>query len=479
MLVHCLSLEVDQIRVELIEDLACGGQQLDGRAAAPDDVLHSSVFRLSLQLVDVGSRRLSQGADPGVTGNTNDADGVGVAVFDEPADHVFTGIVAFDERGAHDSDALTVDIGFGEATAPQDGNAHRLEVAGVHTRVVDVDRAVGRLRFDTRQNEALRLDGRTEREAIGESDSIDGRVREKPLHRLMFEIPLLLRCRVTRQRRHWPDQRRRPGIEAGIDPLRLLQAAHEEAGANEQHERERDLHDDQGVAQVEPARPARSPGFILECGRDIRIRRLQCGRKPEGDARQQGDRRREEEDRAVHRDVQVHRHRQGRLERHQQPQRPPGQHDTRGSAQRGQHRGFDEELADERAARGAERQPDRDLLAPLLRPGKEEAGQIGTRDEQHQSHNPEQQRRHRLQQPVHERVQRDVAGGQHRQDSTLVRLRECLCQTCRECLQRLIRLLHRHACSEPRFHEHAPTVRRSSWPADPSPISASVIISGA
>jgi hypothetical protein len=46
------------------------------------------------------------------------------------------------------------------------------------------------------------------------------------------------------------------GVEAGADPLRVLQAAEEQAGADQRDERERDLRGHEHVAQAEqPVRP--------------------------------------------------------------------------------------------------------------------------------------------------------------------------------------------------------------------------------
>ena len=78
------------------------------------------------------------------------------------------------------------------------------------------------------------------------------------------------------------------GLEAGIGAHQRDEAANQQAGADEQHERERDLRDDepaQGAMMLSP-RPG-PPRRLGEVFAQIRLSRAQRRDEPERDARQQ------------------------------------------------------------------------------------------------------------------------------------------------------------------------------------------------
>src|SRR5205085_5571648 len=87
-------------------------------------------------------------------------------------------------------------------------------------------------------------------------------------------------------------------LETGINALRLLQAAQEQTRANQQDERQRDLRDDQQIAQAEAprdgtARPRQQRRLILEGSDHVRLRGLQRGREAEDEAGQYRQQQRE------------------------------------------------------------------------------------------------------------------------------------------------------------------------------------------
>ena len=80
-------------------------------------------------------------------------------------------------------------------------------------------------------------------------------------------------------------------IEAGVDVLRRLQRAHEQRGADQQHETDRHLCDDQRAAQTLPRpSPAAAARFLLERVHRVGPRRLQRRREAEDDAGHDRDR---------------------------------------------------------------------------------------------------------------------------------------------------------------------------------------------
>ena len=95
----------------------------------------------------------------------------------------------------------------------------------------------------------------------------------------------LVRCtRKVEAHRH---QRRR--IESDGRRLEVQEAADEERRADEQHERKRDLGDDQRVAEA-GARPAgAAAAALLQAALKVAAHRLQRRRQPEDDAGQERD----------------------------------------------------------------------------------------------------------------------------------------------------------------------------------------------
>ncbi len=75
------------------------------------------------------------------------------------------------------------------------------------------------------------------------------------------------------------------GIEPGIYRHQPEEAAHHQARSDEQHERERDLRDDERVTHTRPrARGRRALPAFLHRLREIRAYCLNRGREPEQDA---------------------------------------------------------------------------------------------------------------------------------------------------------------------------------------------------
>ena len=64
-------------------------------------------------------------------------------------------------------------------------------------------------------------------------------------------------------------------VEAEIDELRLLQAAHAQAGDDQQDERARDLGDDHRAAQALAAGTRRAVPAVVQERPDVRARRAQ------------------------------------------------------------------------------------------------------------------------------------------------------------------------------------------------------------
>ncbi len=229
-------------------------------------------------------------------------------------------------------------------------------------------------------------------------------------------------------RRH---HRRRQGDAGGEHPLRLhqagfdrrqpLQAGDQQAGANQQDHRQRDLTGDQhrartgllpaaglaargalhGLQRIGPRRPPRRPDREQRQGK-------------QGQAGTGGD------------DAQVqHRHMPGGQQRRRQRQQAGDRQRHHGQRQHGAEQGdphrFGQHLAEQAAAAGAQRPPQGPFLAPGLALRQHQAGQVGAGDQQHHGGGGQQQR-HRTPQGGADQF----AQGLHLHAQTFVVIRECL-----------------------------------------------------
>lgn len=110
---------------------------------------------------------------------------------------------------------------------------------------------------------------------------------------------------------------------------------------------------------------------------------MEGGREPEQYAGRQREQRREAEDACVDRDRVVDRDRQLEIGRHEPPEQPVREQQSERSAEDREQDALGQQLADEARPAGAERQPDRDLLAPLVRSGEQQVRDIGAGDQKH------------------------------------------------------------------------------------------------
>ena len=84
----------------------------------------------------------------------------------------------------------------------------------------------------------------------------------------------------------------------------------------------------------------------------------------------------------------------GQQQREQALERPPGEERAGHAAGQRDDQAFGEQLLEQAAAAGADRQPHGDLLRAARRPGEEQVGDVRAGDEQHQSEGGEDDRGH-------------------------------------------------------------------------------------
>jgi hypothetical protein len=181
------------------------------------------------------------------------------------------------------------------------------------------------------------------------------------------------------------------GVEAGIEVDGVAQGAQEEARADEQHERERDLRDDERVAQAEAAQPGRrAAGVVLERRDEIGARGVERGGEAEDEARRERDGEREEQHARVDREIEQRRLFRGE-EAGQQVGRPQRDDEPDAAAREREHDRFRDQLPHEPPARRSEREPDRDLTPPGGGPRQQEVRHVRAGDEQHDADDREQE----------------------------------------------------------------------------------------
>ena len=150
-------------------------------------------------------------------------------------------------------------------------------------------------------------------------------------------------------------------IESRIDRRRPFQRAHEQRGGDDEHDAERDLRDDERVAQPHALRSALGVRFQL--AHHVRSRRMQRGREPESHGGDERQAQREHDGAQVERQgMSIGTGKAGKL-RQQERGHHAREHKTHRAAQEEQQRRLDEHLPHEPAASGADREPHRDFAA--------------------------------------------------------------------------------------------------------------------
>ena len=166
-----------------------------------------------------------------------------------------------------------------------------------------------------RTDERRRVDAGQDRDAF-----------EQPI----VERYLLLRRRVgSRGGQHRADEHaiRR---EAEIESLERDERSQQQAAADEQDQRHRDLENDQRSARAVADRCASAPSAILERRRHVRPRRLQRWDETEHQAGEESQRGGKREHRAIETDLSISdAGRALRRDRHERVDAPEGEHDAR------------------------------------------------------------------------------------------------------------------------------------------------------
>ena len=193
--------------------------------------------------------------------------------------------------------------------------------------------------------------------------------RRQPFDQLLVECRDALRRRVLRRR-----QVEAEGEHAGRGEARILavqrdDAAHQQTGADQQHEGDRQLSDGQRGADPAAANPVRSgAAAFLQVRAGVAARGVECRNDAEEQAGEQGCAKGIRDHLPVDgnvREPREARRRQG-LKQLRAPRRDQ---QARGAADQAEQQALGQHLAQQSTPSGAERRPDRELALPARRRG--------------------------------------------------------------------------------------------------------------
>ena len=190
-----------------------------------------------------------------------------------------------------------------------------------------------------------------------------------------------------------------------------LERPDHQAGANEQHEGQRHLHDDERAARAMTfAARARRASAAAQSGRDVRAGVLEHRNRAEeqaGDARHGEG---EQQDHRVDRDVVEARQIAWR-QRDEHAHRAVREAEPGDAADETEHDALGQQFVRDASAARAERRPNGQLLLPPFCPDEQQVRDVRARDQQHHADRPHQHPEHRsdvanqigLEQPHHRR----------------------------------------------------------------------------
>ena len=172
------------------------------------------------------------------------------ARFDVFADRILAREKLLDELLVHDHHRQRFElVGLLETTALPNGNAHGLEIIRAH----DPHRAVRLLSFgrgmflDVKRTDVVAA---AERKRPRDRDRFDAGNRPEPRHELIEKCDDVFRFRIGRFRQSDACREKTLRPHAGLDVAEARESLNQQAGANEEDQRERHLRHDQGIAHT-------------------------------------------------------------------------------------------------------------------------------------------------------------------------------------------------------------------------------------
>ncbi len=390
-LLHRPHAEDGHFRVELAHEAAHRARHCRRLGVRARDEAHARVRPLRDGEVDDGRGARVEARHLLVADDADDLEGRlvrGELEGHAPAQGVFAVEDARGERLVDDDDGRRVcAVAVVEVSALEERHAHYAEVARAHSAQVRLGPRGGRLR----QAE----DARRARASVAAQGQVahlrraaHARQRRRATQQLVVEGGGLHGVCRARGRKLEGHRQEVLSPEAGVDREHAREALHQQPRAHEEHERERDLGDDEQVAHAARATRAGAARALLHRLLQVGARGRERGREAEDDAGQKRQAEGEEEYVRVERELtQVGHARELRrgYQRDEQVGAPQREHEPRAAAHEREQHALRQKLTHHAPARSAERRPQRDLFAPRRRAREQEVGDVGAGDQKHEA----------------------------------------------------------------------------------------------
>ena len=310
-----------------------------------------------------------------------------------PADRIGVGPEPLRELLVHDDDSRGIrTIRIRKQTPALERYFHRFEISGRHVQLIRRDDGLAGRHDVAFRNDDAAAPVPAEWQKARRSGSLDAWQRsnalERPRHvgaqRVIIAIPRL-------QRAH-PSGEDVVGDKSGVDAKQPLEAGEKQAAADEQHERERDLRDDECAPDVSRASPCRAAAaFLPQDAAQAGAHQMHGRGGANDDAEEERQAQRKAEDRAVHPDL-VHAGQIGQTYPLESIEAPEPDEQSQDSADHGQQRRFGDELPGDPAAAGADGAARCQFLHAPARPHERQVGDVDGGDQDDEEHAaPEEQ----------------------------------------------------------------------------------------
>ena len=215
-----------------------------------------------------------------------------------------------------------------------------------------------------------------------------------PIEDLLVKIPRRIGLGVLRARQTIFQGEQVLRLEPDVGLEQFAEAANQQAGRDQEQDRERDLRDDESAAHPIPARAAAAAASaFFQSGLQLRARQLQRRHETEQPAGDDREREREEKDAGVDRGVLRADKILRQLE--QSPQAPVRQEHARAAAGQPEDRCFRQQLPDESPAARAQRGAHGHFPLPREAAGQQQVRQVRARDQQNRSRCRKEKPEHR------------------------------------------------------------------------------------
>ncbi len=284
----------------------------------------------------------------------------------------------------------SVAVGFPKGSSAAHGDLGSAEEVGRHAPVVRDRLLVGRPGRPPLDPKVAVHARPAHGKAVGRPGGRDSGQRLQAPERFPAECALGLGGAVARRGQRDLEGRRSFQRKSGIDALEGRHGAEHQAGADEQDERERDLGDDEQIAQPSAVRRPRAAA-VHGAGQRRRVGPGggDRGAESEEDAGRDRDGEREDQDAAVDRD----RCRLGEAQRKnpdEQVEAPRRERHSQQSSRAREQDALGQQLTEDASAGGAEGDAQGDLAAPRERAGEQQVGDVGAGDQENERHRSEQ-----------------------------------------------------------------------------------------